>query len=146
MQIKECIQIKYSLSKNFSLNRKSIIMHDLQDVENFKEEIEKKINEYKNIIESAKNEAKKIILDSKRNLKKELSLKKQTFDIEIEKEIRGVEKEIKNFQTTSLDKINDIAKEIVHSVMIKIMGTEINESNLAAVVESSAKKINQEEI
>ena len=90
--------------------------------------------------------AKKTILEDKNNLEKELNLKKQKFDDEIDGEIKNVEKEIKSFQLTSVEKINDIAKEIVNSLMTKIIGTEVNESNLKAVIESSAKKIDQKQI
>ncbi len=126
-------------------NRKSIIMHDLHDAEKFKEETEKKLNEYKKIIEDGKNESKKIILNNKKSLEKDLNEKKQKFEIEMEKEIKDVEREIENFQSTSLDKINNIAKQIAHSVIIKIIGTEINDSSLTAVVESSAKEIDQKQ-
>ena len=127
-------------------DRKSIIMRDLQDAEKFKEKTKDKIEDYKKIIEDAKNEAKKTILEDKNNLEKELNLKKQKFDDEIDGEIKNVEKEIKSFQLTSAEKINDIAKEIVNSLMTKIIGTEVNESNLKAVIESSAKKIDQKQI
>ena len=133
------------ITKNIE-DRKSIIMQDLQDAEKFKEETAKKIQEYNKVIDDAKNEAKKIILEEKNNLEKELNLKKQKFDDEIDKEIKKVENEIKNFQLTSTEKVNEIAREVVNSLMMKIVGTEVNESNLKAVVESSAKKINQKQI
>ena len=128
------------ITKNIE-NRKSIIMHDLHDAEKLKEDAEKKLNEYTKFIEKAENEAKKIISDSKKNLQKELDQKKQLFENEVEKEIQNVEKQIKNFQVSSFSKTNQIAKEIAKSIMKKIIGAEVNESNLTAVIESTAKKM-----
>ena len=122
-------------------SRKSKVMNDLQEAQKLKEDAEKKLNEYTKFIEKAENEAKKIISDSKKNLQKELDQKKQLFENEVEKEIQNVEKQIKNFQVSSFSKTNQIAKEIAKSIMKKIIGAEVNESNLTAVIESTAKKM-----
>ena len=56
-------------------NRKSKIVDDLQEAQNFKNEAEKKLLEYDKIINDAKNEAKKIISDGRKKLDEDINNK-----------------------------------------------------------------------
>ena len=121
-------------------NRKSRALNDINDAQKFKENAEKKLQEYKKIIENSKKEAKKIIEDSKKKLDIDLENKKQKFDEEIEKELLSVEKEIKNLKKSSISNINKIAVNISQELIKQLVETEINMSNVSAIVEDISKK------
>ena len=121
-------------------NRKSQIVNDLDEAQKLKESAEKKLEEYNKIIESSKQEAKKIIEDGRKKLDIDIENKKQKFNSEIEKEIAAVEKEIKELKEDSLPNINKIASEISVDIIKKIINTEVNKSNVAAVVDDIMKK------
>ena len=59
---------------------------------------------------------------------------------EIEKELVAVEKEIKDLKKTSLSSISKIASETSAELIKNIINTEVNKSNVAAVVEDIVKK------
>ena len=65
---------------------------------------------------------------------------KHKLNNEIEKEIIAVEKEIKALQKSSISSINKIATEISEEVIKQIIDSEINKSNVAAIVEDVTKK------
>ena len=121
-------------------NRKSRIINDLNETEKLKENAEKKLSEYNEIIEGAKNDAKKIIEESKKRLESSIENKKQKFDQEIEKELSDTYGEIKSLKKISVVSINKIAKEISVEIISKIIGTEVNMSNVSALVEEVSKK------
>ena len=121
-------------------NRKSKIVNDLDEAQKLKENAEKKLGEYNRIIENSIEEAKKIISDGKKMLDQDIEKKKKNFNIQIEKEIASVEKEIENLKKTSLLSINKIASETSAEVMRKMVGLEVNESNVTAVVDDIIKR------
>ena len=128
-------RITYSIE-----NRKSKIMNDLHEAQKLKESVEKKLKEYNKIIEDSKNEAKKIIEESNKALSLDIEKKKQKFNNEIEKEIISVEKEIKDLKKSSISSISKIATEISGEVIKQIIGSEVNKSNVSAIVEDVTKK------
>lgn len=121
-------------------NRKATIMDDLNQAENTKIEAEKKLLEYEKIILTSKNKAKKLILENKKKLEIDIKNKKEIFEKEIEKELLGVELQIKNLKKNSLININKIAIETSKEVIKQIVGTEVNTSNATAIVENVSKK------
>ena len=121
-------------------NRKSRIVNDLNETQKLKENAEKKLEEYNQIIEDARKEAKKILEDSKKKLEKDIKSKKQKFNEEIEKELMSVEKEIKNLKKSSISSINKIAVEVSSEVVKQLIGTNVNTSNVVAIVEDISKK------
>ena len=121
-------------------NRKSRIINDLNETEKLKESAEKKLAEYNKIIEDAKKEAIKIINENKKKLENDIENKKKKFSEEIEKELKNAEKEIKNLKTTSVPNINKIAKEISSEMVKQIIGSEVNTSNVGAIVDDVSKK------
>ena len=128
-------RITYSIE-----NRKSRIVNDLDEAQKLKENAEKKLKEYNDIIENSKKDAKKIIEDSKKKLERDIESKKQKFNDEIEKELATVEKEISDLKKTSLLNINKIATETSAEVIKQIIDTEVNRSNVSAVVEDIVKR------
>ena len=128
-------RITYSIE-----NRKSRIVNDLDEALKLKENAEKKLKEYDEIIKKSKNEAKKIIEDSKKKLDRDIENKKQKFNIEIEEELKSVEKEIKDLKKSSLSNISNIAVQTSTEVIKQIIDTEVNKSNVSAIVEEIIKR------
>ncbi len=128
-------KITYSIE-----NRKSRVVNDLDEAQKLKESAEKKLNEYNEIIEKSKKEAKKIIEDSKIKLEKDIETKKQKFNDQIEKELLSAEKEVKNLKKTSISNIQNIAADVSAEVIRQIVNTEINKSNVSAIVDDITKK------
>ena len=121
-------------------NRKKTISTDLEEAQNLKKLAEERYKEYKKLINDAKNEAGKIISESKLKLDQDLNNKKMEMQKEIDREINEVEKEINSFKKKSLESVSKISKEISSEVIKKILNTEVNESNLSAIVEEVSQK------
>jgi len=128
-------KITYSIE-----NRKSKVVDDLDETEKLKENAEKKLEEYKEIIEKSKKEAKKIVEDSRKKLDEDIENKKQKFNNEIEKELIAIEKEIKDLKKSSLLNISKIASEMSSEIIKQIISTEVNKSNVSAIVDDIVKK------
>jgi len=125
---------------NYSIeNRKSRIVNDLDEAQKLKESAEKKLKEYNKIIENSKQEAKKIIEDERKKLDQDIKNKKKDFNNQIKKEITAAEKEIKDLKKTSLSNISKIASETSAELMKKIINTEVNKSNVSAIVDDIIK-------
>ena len=128
-------RITYSIE-----NRKSRIVNNLDEAQKLKENAEKKLKEYDEIIRKSKNEAKKIIEDSKKKLDKDIENKNKKFNDEIEKELVAVEKEIKDLKKTSISNISNIAIQTSAEVIKQIIDTDVNKSNVSAIVEDIIKR------
>ena len=128
-------KIRYSIE-----SRKSRIVNDLDEAQKLGEAAEKKLMEYNEIIEQSKKEAKKIIDDNKKKLDKDIENKKKEFDKEIEKELASTEKELKNLKSKSLPSIIDVASEISEEIIKQIINTEVNKSNVSAIVNEITKR------
>ena len=128
-------RITYSIE-----NRKSRVVKDLDEAQKLKDNAEKKLKEYNEIIEKSKKEAKKIIDDSKKKLDRDIGNKKQEFNDEIDKELTATEKEIKDLKKTSTSNVADIAAETSAEIIRQIINTEVNKSNVSAIVNEITKK------
>ena len=122
-------------------NRKSRIINDLSEAEKLKENAEKKLIEYNKIISDARKEAIKIINENKKKLESDIENKKRKFSEEIEKELSNAEKEIKNLKRESVLNINKIAKEISSEIVKQVIGSDVNMSNVSAIIDDVSKKI-----
>ena len=121
-------------------NRKLKIVSDIDEAQKLKENAENKLKEYNKIIENSKNEAKKIIDEERKKLDKDIEVKKKSFNSQIEKELASVEKEIKDLKKNSLSSISKIASETSAELIKNIINSEVNKSNVSAVVEDIIKK------
>ena len=121
-------------------DRKSKIVNDLDTAEKLKESAEKKLKEYNQIIENSKKEALKLIENAKIKLDKDIEINKKKINEDIEKELFSAEKEIKDLKKVSAISINKIAQEISSEMLKKIIGSEVNMSNVSAIVEDISKK------
>ena len=127
-------KITYSIE-----SRKSRVINDLDETEKLKKNAEKKLKEYAAIIEKSKKEAKKIIEDSRKKLDRDIENKKQKFNDEIEKELAAAEKEIEDLKKSSILNISNIAAEISSEVIKQIIDTDVNKSNVNAIVNDITK-------
>ena len=121
-------------------NRKSRIVNDLNQAQELKENAEKKLKEYNEIIKNSQSEAQKIINDSKKKLDIDIKIKKEKFSDEIENELISIEKEIKDLKKSSISNISKIATETSVEVINQIIDTEVNKSNVSAIVNDIVKK------
>ena len=128
-------KITYSIE-----NRKSRVVNDLNEAQKLKDNAEKKLRGYNEIIEKSKKEAKKIIDDSRKKLDRDIENKKQKFNDEIEKELATTEKEIKYLKKTSTSNVANIAAETSAEIIRQIINTEVNKSNVSAIVNEITKK------
>ena len=121
-------------------NRKHKIVNNLHEAQKLKESAEKKLNEYNEIIENSKKEAKKIIEENRKILDRNLEDKKNKINDEINKEIISAENEINILKKSSLNNISDIASETSGEIIKQLIESEVNKSNVAAIVTDVIKK------
>ena len=121
-------------------NRKSQILTDLDEAQEFKNQSEKKISEYNMILSKAKQDAKKVLDETRKKINLDIENKNNQFNLEIGKEIENAEKEIKTLKLSSIKDINKISIETSSEIVKKIAGTETNASSVSAIVEDISKK------
>ena len=127
------------ISSNLEL-RKSQIQENIETAEKQREISEVKLKEYDEIILKSKSEAKKIFKNAREKIIKDINLKKETLDKQIDDEISKAEEEIKTLKKDATDKINKIAIETSSDLLKKLIGTEINNSSISAIVDDLSKK------
>ena len=127
------------ISENLE-NRKSQILENIEIAEKHREESEAKVKEYEKIIEDSRLKAKGIINDAKIKIKSEINLKKDALENEINSEIVLAEKEIEDLKKRSPDKIQKIAIDISKDLLKQLIGADINQSSISAIVEDLSKK------
>ena len=121
-------------------NRKSQILTDLDEAQEFKNQSEKKISEYNMILSKAKQDAKKVLDETRKKINLDIENKNNQFNLEIDKEIENAEKEIKTLKLSSIKDINKISIETSSEIVRKMVGTEVNASSVSAIVEDISKK------
>ena len=121
-------------------SRKSQIQDNIEAAEKQREDSESKLKEYKEIVFKSKLEAKKIFKDSREKVIKDINNKKETLEKQINEEIKKVEKEIEVVKKSAPEKINRIAIETSSELVKKIIGAEINNSSISAIVDDLSKK------
>ncbi len=120
--------------------RKSQIVENIGAAEKQREESDQKIKDYENIINEAKIEAKNIFNQAREKISKDINNKKESLKKEIDEEIKKAEAEILDLKNKSPEKINKIAIETSADLIKQIIGTEVNSSNISAIVEDISKK------
>ena len=127
------------ISSNLEL-RKSQIQENIETAEKQREMSEVKLKEYDEIILKSKLDAKNIFKNAREKIIKDINLKKETLDKQIDEEISNAEEEIKTLKRDATDKINKIAIETSSELIKKLIGTEINNSSISAIVDDLSKK------
>ncbi len=127
------------ISANLEL-RKSQIQENIEAAENQRESSELKLKEYDEIIQKSKLEAKNIFKDAREKVIKDISSKKEVLDKQIDQEIKKAEQEIELFKRGSPEKINKIAIETSSELLKKLIGAEVNNSSISAIVDDLSKR------
>ena len=127
------------ISANLEL-RKSQIQDNIEAAEKQRESSDAKLKEYDNIILKSKLEAKNIFRDAREKIIKDINYKKETLDKQIDEEIKKAEQEIGVLRKNAPEKINKIAIETSAQLVKKLIGAEINNSSISAIVNDLSKK------
>ena len=127
------------ISANLEL-RKSQIQENIEAAEKQRESSEAKLKEYDDIISKSKLEANKIFKEARENVIKEINVKKETLDKQIDEEVKKVEQEINLLKKGASEKINKIAIETTSELLVKLIGTEVNNSSISAIVDDLSKR------
>ena len=127
------------ISTNLEM-RKSQIQENIEAADKQRKNCEAKLKEYEDIISKSKLEAKNIFKGVRDNLLKEINVKKETLDKQINTEIKKAEEEIGVLKRSAPEKINKIAIETTSELLIKLIGTEVNNSSISAIVNDLIRK------
>ena len=121
-------------------SRKSQILENIEAAEKQREDSEAKLEEYEKIISKSKLEAKNIFSQSREKVLKDISAKREVLDKQIDEEISKAELEISNLRESAPDKINMIAIETSSELIQKLIGAEVNNSSISAIVYDLSRK------
>tara|TARA_B100001057_G_scaffold461963_1_gene514500 strand:+ start:219 stop:809 length:591 start_codon:yes stop_codon:yes gene_type:complete len=127
------------ISANLEL-RKSQIQENIEAADKQREDSEMKLKEYEEIIFKSKQKAKNIFNDAREKALKDIGVKKDALDGQIDEEITKAEKEIEMLKKNAPEKINKIAIETSSELIKKLLGTEVNNSSISAIVDDLSKK------
>ena len=120
--------------------RKSQIAENIETAEEQRKTSDQKLKDYEKIINDAKIEAKNIFNQTREKILRDINNKKESLKKEIDEEINKAEKEILDFKKKSPEKINKIAIETSADLIKQIIGAEVNNSSISAIVEDISKK------
>ena len=127
------------ISANLEM-RKSQILENIEAADKQREESEMKIEEYNKIVQNSKNEAKNYFNQAREKILKDISLKKETLDKELDSEVKKTEAEIDKFKKNAPEKVNKIAIETSSDLLQQLIGAEVNNSSISAIVDDLSKK------
>ena len=130
------------ISENLEV-RKSQILENIEAAEKQRETSENKIKEYEKIIIDSKNEAKNYFSKAREKILKDIDKKREILKNEINKEIKKTEKEITDLKNKSPEKINKIAIETSSNLVKQLIGVEVNNSSISAIIEDTSKKVKE---
>jgi len=121
-------------------SRKSQILENIEAAEKQREDSEAKLEEYEEIISKSKLEAKNIFSQSREKVLKDIGAKRKVLDKQIDEEISKAEQEINNLRESAPDKINMIAIEASSELIQKLIGAEVNNSSISAIVDDLSRR------
>ena len=121
-------------------SRKSQILENIEAAEKQRQNSEEKLKEYEEIVSKSKIEAKNIFNQAREKALKDISAKKDVLDKQIDDEIGKAEQEIKELQKSAPDKINKIAIETSSELIQKLIGAEVNNSSISAIVDDLSRR------
>ena len=128
-----------NISSNLE-NRKSQILENIEKAEEQRQESEDKIKEFDKIIYESKVQAKNILNEAKKKISEDINNKKKLLEDEINSEIKAVENEINELRKRSPETINQIAISTSSDLLKQLIGADVNQSNISAIVEDLSKK------
>ena len=120
--------------------RKSQILENIETAEKQREDSDVKLKEYDEILSKSKLEANSIFNQAREKALKDISAKREILDNQIDNEIAEAEKEIDILRKNAPDKINKIAIETSSELLQKLIGAEVNNSSISAIVDDLSKR------
>ena len=127
------------ISANLEL-RKSQIQENIEAAEKQRESSETKLKEFDNIVLKSKSEAINIFKNARERIMKDINSKKEILDNQIDMEIKKAEQEIELLRKGAPEKINKIAIETSSELIKKLIGADINNSSISAIVDDLSKR------
>ena len=127
------------ISANLEL-RKSQIQENIEAAEKQREDSELKLKEYDGIVLKSKLEAKSIFRYAREKALKDINSKKNVLDQQIDEEIKKAEQEIELLKKDAPEKINKIAIEASSELVKKLIGADVNNSSISAIVNDLSKR------
>ncbi|MDC0945712.1 F0F1 ATP synthase subunit B [Candidatus Pelagibacter sp.] len=121
-------------------SRKSEIQENIEAAENQRHKSESKLLEYNKILSKSKLEAKNIFKDAREKAMQDINSKKEVLNNQIDDEIKKAEQEIVLLKKTAPEKINKIAIDTSSELVQKLIGADINNSSISAIVEDLSKR------
>ena len=129
------------ISENLEV-RKAQILENIESAEKQREESDKKLEEYEKLILDSKNEAKNYFNKAREKILKDVDKKKENLEKQINEEISKAEKEILDLKDRSPEKIRKIAADTSSDLIKQLIGVEVNNSSISAIVEDISRKTN----
>ena len=127
------------ISSNLEL-RKSQIQENIEAADKQRKDSEIKLKEYDNIISKSKLDSKNLFNETREKTLKAINIKKETLEKQIDDEIKKAEIEINQLRKSAPQKINRIAIETSSEILKNVIGAEINNSSISAIVDDLYKK------
>ena len=121
-------------------SRKSQILENIEAAEKQREDSETKLKEYEEIIAKNRLDAKTIFSQAREKALKDINAKREVLDKQIDEEIFKAEEEIKTLRESAPDKINKIAIETSFELVQKLIGAEVNNSSISAIVDDLSRR------
>ena len=120
--------------------RKSQILENIEAAEKQREDSDAKLKEYDEIIFKSKAKGNNILKEAREKALKDIGMKREVLDKQIDDEVAEAEKEIDALRKSAPDKINKIAIETSSELLQKLIGAEVNNSSISAIVEDLFKR------
>ena len=127
------------ISVNLEL-RKSQISDNIEAADKQREGSESKLKEYNEVIARGKTEAKNIFNQAREKALNDIDAKRNVLEKQIDDEVKKAEEEIKKLRLEAPTKINKIAIETSSELIQKLIGAEINNSSISAIVDDLSRK------
>ena len=133
---------KFFSPKLFSLidKRADFLKSLINETENNKNQIQKLDNEYNKIINEAKKNSKENLAKLNAEFNEKIFIKKKDFENYLKTETTKVENDINHFKQQALDNISNIVSEFSKELIVKIIETKPNDSNLKSIITEISKK------
>lgn len=120
--------------------RKSQILENIETAEKQREESNNKIKQFEKIILESQIEAKNYFNEKRQKVIEDINIKRIALEKDIDEEINIAEQEINKLKIASDEKINKIAIETSSELLKQLIGEDVNNSSISAIVEDQSKK------
>ena len=120
--------------------RKSQILENIEAAEKQRKDSEIKIKEFEKIILDSRTKAKNLLNEARKKIFEDINKKREALENEINEEVKIAEKEILDLKNNAPEKINRIAIETSNDLVKQLIGMEVNNSSISAIVEDLSKK------